>query len=239
MDFLLLGGGVATLAVSGIAHLLSHLGDDLGAMDSVSYHEFAARSRTGDLILTSNPSVLTISRVVTRSGWSHCGILVKDEASGKFFEWSAHSSDEEVLNSRGTRGFGGAQLVPLEYLASDNGTVFWRPVPGMGEREREKLTKAIEALAYQVKFPDGAEFAAFLGGPFSSALNDLGEGMACSQLVALSYMAAGAIASDRNISQFSPSSFSAEEGDAAWLVTPSARAYMLSGFDTSGLLTIF
>jgi hypothetical protein len=236
MDFLL-GGSLAALAVSSLAHAFSYLGDDLERNPSVTYAAFKQKAKTGDLILTSNTSLLTLSRVVTQSPWSHCGILYEDPETGTLYEWSAHNPLEEVVNTKGLKGFGGAQLVPLDFLASDYGGFFWRPLKKFGKEERAKLQAVIDALAYQVKFPDVMEFGAFLGGPFAKALNGSSGGLACSHLVALSYMAAGAMVNDRHITQFVPSSFDVE-GDAKWLLPVSPHTYMVTGYDTSRLIRL-
>jgi hypothetical protein len=236
MDFLL-GGSLTALAISGITGAFLFLGDDLERNPSVPWHVFCEKARTGDVILTSNTSVLTVSRVVTRSAWTHCGILYRDEESGSLYEWSAHTAAEGVINERGDTSEGGAQLVPLEFQASSYGGFFWRPMREFRKRERARLSESIKALAHQAEFSDLYELGALLGGPFASAFNGSSGGMLCSHVVALSYMAAGAIANDRHITQFVPDTFG-PDGDAAWLLPVSPVAYSVTGCDTGRLIKL-
>jgi hypothetical protein len=238
-----------TLGLAGVYRLFSHMGDDLVTeAPTVAYEELERRrggkGATGDLLLTSNTLITSSpTKIGTRSPWTHCGILyVNEQDNNSLFEWGCHSGREGILNSRGERGFRGAQLVPLPYLMADNGCAFWRPVE-MSREDRQKIKDVVARLDHKIDFVNVAEFGAVLGGPFERAFNGFSPGMACSHLVAATYMAAGVIANDRHITQFLPQTFAAtppdDDGAAQWLVDVSPHIYQILGApDGGGLIRV-
>jgi len=224
------------MAVGGLARTITYLGDDLdsstGPAISVSYSKFKQRAKSGDLILTSCPT--SVSRVVTKSLWSHCGIIWRDPETDVMYEWSSHMREEGVMNTQGDR-FGGCQLVPLDYLASSNGTVFWRQVR-LDPNQRQKLDDFIGKMKYTVEFSAYPEFLAYFGPVMAKIFNGFGTGMVCSHTVAVTYMAIEAMANDRHLSQYCPETF-APTGDASWLVPISPYVNIVVGFDTSRLIS--
>lgn len=235
-----LGGGLMAAALGGILKSVSYLGDDLDTpggnrVESVSYAEFVKEARTGDLILTSCPT--SVSRIFTKSLWSHCGMVWRDaSAGGKLYEWSSHTEEEAVMNSNGGTPTGGSQLVPLEYLASDNGAIFWRQV-GLDDGQVRKLDEFVGKFKYKLEFSSFPELLAYLGPVMAKFFNGYGTGMVCSHTVAATYMAVEALTNDRHLSQFCPETF-APTGDASWLVPVSETVKMVVGFDTRELISI-
>ena len=236
MERLVIGGGLLAMAVGSLGKALTYMGDDLECgeeVESVRYSEFEARAKTGDLILTSYPS---ITRAFTKSMWSHCGMVWREtEPDGRIYEWSSHMESEGVLNTVGEPR-GGTQLVPMDYLASDNGAVFWRHV-ALGPERRRRVREFVDLLKYQVDFSSLPELAVFLGPIGASLFSDFGTGMTCSHIVAATYLAAEALTLDRSISRFSPETFS-PTGDASWLVPVAERVSMVVGFDMKSLISI-
>ena len=232
----MLGGSLMAMAVGGIANSITYLGDDLDTSDAlvetVPYSTFLKKARTGDLILTSCPT--SVSRIATKSLWSHCGILWRDPNTNIMYEWSAHMGDEKVMNTSG-KYFDGCQLVPLDYLASDNGAIFWRQV-SLDRQQRQKMDEFVDTIKYTVEFSQLPELLAYMGPTAGKIFNGFGTGMVCSHIVAATYMAVDAIANDRHLSQYSPETFSST-GDASWLVPVSSKANMVVGFDTSRLIS--
>lgn len=232
----MLGGGLMAMAVGGLARGITYLGDDLdsssGPAVSVSYATFQQRAKSGDLLLTSCPT--SISRVVTKSIWSHCGIVWRDPKTDAMYEWSSHMGNEGVMNTRG-ESFAGSQLVPLDYLAADNGTVFWRQVH-LDRGQREKLNLFVEKMQYKIEFSSLPELMAYFGPVAAKIFNGFGTGMVCSHTVAATYMAIEALANDKHLSQYCPETFS-PTGDASWLVPVSPHVNIVIGFDTSRLIS--
>ena len=234
MEKAIFGGSLTAVVVGSIAHAYTYINDSYEP-ESVSYKRFVAESNTGDLILTSGTDILTVSRLVTRSMWTHCGILYIDNTTGRRYEWSSHSVREQVANTAGTP-YGGAQLVPLDYLVADNGALYWRKLD-ITDEQRTEIRRVVRTMAYKVDFSSDPEFAAFMGGPFALAFNEFGSGVSCSHLVATTYMAANIITHDRNLTQNIPDSFS-DAGDVDWLCTSVSPTKLVMGFDTSRLINL-
>lgn len=233
MAELVLGGGLAALAAGGLAYALSYSEDDVHVTtDSVNYADFRKQCKTGDLILTSNTSLICLTRAWLHCTWSHCGILVKG-TDGNLYEWSAHASFEGIKNTI-DHPQGGAQLVSLDQLIADNGGIFWRQV-ALSKAKRKVIAKFVETMAYSVPFSELPQMLSFLGGPLS-LFSDYGIGMVCSHVTAATYLAAEAIALDRNITAYTPQSFS-DDGDASWLV-PTSPVKMVLGGDMSRLIKL-
>ena len=235
----ILGSSLAMWGMGKIANRMTYMGDDVDDGEyaqSISYSKFSKMAKTGDLILTSASAITSVSRMISKSIWSHCGIVWKDPKTGKLYEWSSHNHSEDVHNTEGIVNFGGTQLVPLSYLASDNGCLFWRRV-NLSVDQQDKLNKYVEATKYKVTFSDSLEFVAMLTPVTAKLFNGFGSGMACCHTVAASYIAANVIALDRHITQFTPSSFS-DTGDVSWQVPVDDHVYMVVGFDTRDLINL-
>lgn len=232
MEYAVLGASL-TAAVTGLLTYGLSFMEDFNLPSPIPYQEFIRQSRTGDILLTASTEITSVTRLITRSMYSHCGILYKDDVGG-LYEWSSHAAGEGVMNTSG-KAFGGAQLVPLSYLASDNGTVFWKRVH-LSARQRSKVQEVIRLMAYKTEFSQSPEFLAFLGGLFAKVFNGFGTGMVCSHTVAITYMAAEAISKDRNLTQYYPETFS-DEGSVDWLV-PTSKTRMILGCDTTKLINL-
>lgn len=231
----LISGGLVAFGLGGLLRWTTHFEDDIVEnIDDISYRDFVKEVKTGDLILTSSTELTSITRMFTNSLWSHCGIAYWGD-DGKLYEWSAHSETEHVLNSRGEFDCSGAQLVPVEYLAALNGSVFWRRVD-MKESQRSYVKKAIDAIAYKIRFSTLTEFMVYLGSPFAALFDGVGGGMACSHVVAATYIGAGVMDIDRKLSQYTPKSFS-DIGDALWKVN-TAPIKMVVGYDATTLVRL-
>jgi hypothetical protein len=245
----LLKGGLVALAIGGLTEMVTYMGDDIddpsddNPIVSVPYSEFAEKAKTGDLLLISCPTSMT--RMFTKSLWSHCGIVWRPRphhghgqmmmSTSTIYEWSSHRIGEQVMNSIG-KPFNGTQFVPLDYLAADNGAIYWRPV-SLTEEQRDRLYEFTDAMAYKVSFSEYPEFAAYLGSAAAEVFNGFGTGMVCSHTVAATYMSIDALALDRHLSQYSPETFS-PTGDARWLVPVDEQVKMVVGFDTSRLVSL-
>lgn len=233
----ILGGGLLAMAVGGLGKAITYLGDDIdspnGPVSSVSYTEFKRKAKTGDMIFTSCPT--SISRVFTKSMWSHCGMVWRDPETDEIYEWSSHMADEGLPNSSGEK-FGGTQLVPLFHLAADNGTVYWRPIH-LSSAQRKKVYEFVEKTKYKVEFSSYPEFAAYLGRIPAKLFNGFGTGMVCSHTVAATYLFADALALDRHLTQFAPETFS-PSGDASWTVPVAPCVSMVVSYDMSELISL-
>jgi len=243
------------LAAGGIAHALTYISDDIAVMPnsikSVDFENFEASARTGDLLLTSSTAITSVSRIITGSLWSHCGILyIENDTDGfgetvknrqqqqlAMYEWSSHSPSEQVYDRNGARGVNGTQLVPLSYLAADNGTIFWRPL-GLSEDQRRDVAAVARRMYGKIAFSEPLSFAAYIGGPMAHVFNDYGIGMACPHVVASTYAFAGALLLDRPLTQYTPETFS-DTGDALWAVDV-GKTRMVTNFDAKrGLIKLF
>jgi hypothetical protein len=239
MEGVVAAGGLVAALFGGVVYRLSYMGDDLstgGHSDSISFSHFKKQAKTGDLILTSGAALTSVSRMVTESIWSHCGMLYIDKETGMFYEWSSHNKDEGVENSMHTP-WNGAQLVPLDYLVSDNGFIHWRPIQ-LEDSQREKIYQIVEKLKYTVGFSQIPEFLAYFGPYMAKLFSGFGTGLVCSHLVALTYISIEALALDRQLSLFAPADF-ADTGNATWLVPVESRLKMVVGYDTSRLISLF
>jgi hypothetical protein len=219
-----------------IAGALTYLDDSMGEgwdVESVPYSQFSAEVKTGDLLLTSSTSVYSINRMMSNSLWSHVGMAYRGD-DGIIYEWSAHNSVEDIDNSKGIN-WGGPQLVPLDHLVAESGTVFWRPVV-LTEDQRSHIGMLVDKFAYKLPFSNYAEFLSYLGWPFSKFFAGYGGGMACPHIVALTYVSIGAIRLDRDISLYTPESLS-DTGDAKWNA-PVGITSMVVGFDATRLVRL-
>lgn len=225
------------MAVGGLGKAITYLGDDIdspnGPVSSVSFTEFKKKARTGDMIFTACPT--SVSRVFTKSMWSHCGIVWRDPTTNDIYEWSSHMAGEGLPNTLKAK-FGGAQLVPLYHLAADNGTVYWRPIY-MTKEQRKKVNEYVEKMKYQVEFSAYPELAAYLGPIPAKIFNGFGTGMVCSHIVASTYLYADVLALDRHVTQFAPETFS-PSGDASWNVPVCPHVSIVVSFDMSKLISL-
>lgn len=230
----LVGMGLALgEAIQTLTYLDDHIAEGWDVPKSVPYREFAGLVRTGDLILTSSTSITSMTRMFTKSLWSHVGMAYVG-GDGRLFEWSSHNGSENIDNSAGVV-CGGPQLVPMERLAAESGTVFWRPVR-MTDAQRDAVPAVVEKFAYRLRFSDNVEFLSYLGWPFSKIFAGYGGGMACPHIVASTYASVGALMLDRDISLYTPESFS-DTGDARWIV-PVGITSMVMGFDATRLVRL-
>lgn len=235
MQAALLSGGLIALSLGGLLRCVTHLEDDIiEDTETIPFNKFIKEVKNGDLILTSSTELTSVTRMVTNSLWSHCGIAYWGD-DGKLYEWSAHSDTEHVLNSKGEFDSSGAQLVPLEYLVGLNGSVFWRRID-MTEIQRTFVKKAVDALAYKIRFSTLSEFMVYLGSPFATIFDGIGGGMACPHVVAATYIGAGVMGIDRKLSQYTPKSFS-DAGTALWKVNV-APIKMVVGYDATSLIRL-
>lgn len=237
----------AALVAASIGHVasrLSYLDDGIGEGDdvqlSVPYSEFYQYARDGDLLLTSSTCITSLTRMVTRSLWSHVGIVYRaplDTGKDLICEWSAHNSSEMITNTSG-RVCGGPQLVPLEHLVAESGTVFWRPALALSEFQRSRVAGIVQQLAYKIRFSSGLEFLAYAGWPFSEIFAGYGGGMNCTHIVAATYAAMGALELDRNLALYTPESLS-ETGDAQWRPHDLfGAARMVVGYNATSLIKL-
>ena len=230
-------GGLALAAMGKIGTAITYLGDDIdsadGPVQSVTFSDFAKNSNTGDLIFTSCPT--SISRIFTKSMWSHCGIVCKKCPGSTIYEWSSHMASEGLPNSYGDRPFNGTQLVPLDRLAAENGAVYWRPVY-MDKSQRNKIKEYIRSAKYKIPFSEYPELAAYLGKIPAKLFNGFGTGMVCSHTVASTYLYAGVLALDRHVSQFSPETFS-PSGNAMWNVPICRDIKMVEAYDMNHFIS--
>ena len=241
----LLGGAALAAAVGGLARTATYLDDGIGEGDdvqlSVPYSEFEREARDGDLLLTSSTLITSMARMVTRSLWSHSGMVYRAPLPGCgddiICEWSAHNISEEIGNTVGV-ACGGPQLVPVENLVAESGTVFWRPALALSHEQRCGVGHVVSQLAYKLRFSSSIEFLAYAGWPFSKIFAGYGGGMACPHVVAATYAAIGALYLDRNIALFTPDSFS-ETGDAKWIPQDLFGATrMVVGYDARRLVRL-
>jgi hypothetical protein len=234
MEQAIFRGGLIALTLGGLARWVTHLDDDaVTDINTINYKTFINTVNTGDLLLTSSTEVSSPTRNYTNSLWSHCGIAYW--LDNKLYEWSAHGESEQVLNSLGFEGYSGPQLVPVDFLASLSGAVFWRKV-GMSEVQRSFVGKAVAKLAYKLQFSSKREFLVYLGRPWVSMFDGVGDGMACPHVVAATYGGAGVIDIDRRLSQYTPKSF-CDVGDAKYRVRV-GPIKMVLGYDTTTLVNL-
>jgi hypothetical protein len=234
---ILLPASIITVALGKIAESITYLDDSIGEgwdVHSVPYSEFKSKVKTGDLILTSSTSIMSITRLWTKSLWSHTGIAYIRKKDGKLYEWSSHNEKEKIANTLGVV-CGGPQLVQMDQLAAENGTIYWRPV-NMEDKQRDAIDKVITDFAYKLHFSDGLELLSYAGWPFSKIFAGYGGGMACTHIVAATYTAIGVMNLDRDISLYTPESFS-DSGDAKWNVSVGLTK-MVVGYDTSRLVNL-
>lgn len=232
MQKAVIGGSLVTAVVGGIVNLLAHMMSDDPVTHSISFSEFKREARTGDLIIMSNQN-LSITRVGRRTMWTHVGILVRN--GDQLLEWSSHmNGEDELINTMGTQ-CGGTQLAMLDKMAAVYGCVYWKRVD-LEDSQRRKLTRFINAIAYKTSFTNKEELLALVGRPFSTFFNGSSAGLACSHVVALTYMAADALGHDRHLTQYAPDSFAKPEG-VDWLV-PVGPVTMVVGFDTGSLVKL-
>ena len=234
----ILGGAVASMAIAGLARTITYLDDSIGEgeqVESVPFSEFRQRVRTGDMLLTSSTEITSMTRMYTQSLWSHIGIACfAPSNNNRLYEWSSHNETENIGNSWGIV-CGGPQLVPVENLAAESGTIFWRPM-GLKDKQRLGIRDVVQGMAYRSHFSDAAELLVYLGWPFTTIFAGYGGGMACPHVVAATYAAVGALELDRDVSVYTPEMLS-DSGDAKWL-EPTGRTKMVVGYDSSSLVLL-
>lgn len=231
---MIIGGSLITMALGTAAEAITYLDDSMGEgwdVPSVTYRDFITNVKTGDLILTSSTQITSPTRIITKSLWSHVGIAYFDE-NNSLYEWSSHIESEGIDNSIGTV-CGGPQLVPMERLAVESGTIFWRPVHTI---DAERIRAVVRQFAYKLRFSAKLEFFAYAGWPFSKIFAGHGGGMACPHIVAATYAGSGELELDRDLSLYTPESFS-DTGDAKWNVAV-GQTRMVVGFDATSLVRL-
>ena len=228
--------GIITAALGTAASAVTYLDDTVAEgcdQPSVSYHEFRKQVRTGDLILCSSTLITSFTRIWTQSLWSHVGMAYFDD-NDTLYEWSSHNKTESITNSMNIVR-GGPQLVAMERLAAESGTVFWQPVT-LNDEQRARISNVVRLLAYRLKFSSNVEMLTYAGGPFARWFAGYGGGMACPHVVAATYGAIGALELDRDLATYTPEMLS-ETGDAKWLV-PTGTTKMVVGYDSTSLINL-
>ena len=236
MDKFLFMSGLGTFAIGALMNALAYMDDCIGEgldVKSVPYREFADNVSTGDLIFTSSTSNTSITRMITHSLWSHVGIAYHDH-NGRLYEWSSHNEAEGITNSLGIT-YGGPQLIPMENLVAESGTIFWKQVR-LTDAQRRTVRTTIKQYAYKLGFSSYVEFASYFAKPLASMFSGYKGGMACSHIVATTCAAAGAIEIDKDIAAYTPQCLS-DTGDAKWLV-PVGTTKMVVGFDATSLVAL-
>lgn len=233
MAYIMAGLGLAGLFVGKALGALTYL-DDTVDFDSVSYSDFYKHAKTGDLLLFSSTYVTSMTRMWTHSQWSHVGMVYRAPNDNRIYEWSAHNSNEEILNSKGS-SCGGPQLVPLENVVAESGCVYWKPL-ALSAHQRDTVADIIKLYAYKIGFSSNVEFLSYVCKPLSKVFAGYGSGMACPHIVAATLQAMDAIEIDRNISLYIPEHFS-DTGDVKWKVG-TERTKMVVGYDINSLIRL-
>lgn len=234
MESLLLLNGISC-ATAYVANKISCYNDDIATssyLKSVRYSDFYREARTGDLLLFSSTSLLSLTRPLTETIWTHVGVLIVSE-NKKFFEWSSHCDNEEIPNTKGSY-FNGTQFVSLDNLVAQNGTFFWCKV-SMTDKQRRLVLDFANSVAYKYSFSSMIEFAAYFNG-VSKYFSGYGAGLNCAHTVALTYYYAGVIEINKNISLFKPCDFVVDDL-SRWLVDVS-YPYMIIGYNFQDMFKI-
>ena len=222
-------------AVSGIlgalTYVFTHENNDISGISSIPYRRFYEECDTGDLILATNFRSPSYTRIITNSNWSHCGIVLK--IKGRLYEWSSHTSDAKLVNSKGVRSYHGPQIVSLENIVSKYSCIYWRKI-NCNKEQKTKIEEIANTLAYKITYSKTAEFLTWFGNPFKYIFENYGSGMACSHIVAMTYIQVGIISPDRKLSQYIPKDF---DGDVLWKA-PILPIKMVLGFDMKNLIKI-
>lgn len=202
--------------------------------ESVNYSEFREAVKTGDILLSSSTELNSVTRWVTGSPWSHCGLAYVDPKDGKIYEWSAHCEEEGLISRKGGC-YGGAQLIEVNQLIATSGSLFWRPIDS-SKSNRRKISRVIEAWDKTPScFPSYGEFVIdFMMMGSKSCYGKL----VCSQVVAATLASCDVIElTGKKLHKCVPMDFSEEGNSVSWNRTPS-NTRCIVGCDSSQLVDL-
>lgn len=185
------------------------------ASKRISYSAMRPYLRTGDIVLCSGNTLFSrIVRRVTRSEWSHCGLIVEHPDTGELCIWES-TTPTEVADLELGMPVDGVQLVPMhERLRTYPGHVAVRRLDA--DRTREMLDALHEFRMESAGRPFDRDVFELLRAAFDSqafGLEDNIEDLAkyfCSELLAEAYQRMGLLPPDPPSNEYTPKDFSTE-----------------------------
>ena len=179
-------------------------------MDRIAYDEYRACLKTGDIVLFGgNKGIGPLIKFLTRSDWSHVGMVVKDRndillwESMKFGKASDVEFNKEVkgvqmtLLSERIRKFSGK--IAIRRLSID----FNEEMDGKLFEFRQKIKGRPYEKNHKDLLASALDFQFF---KFDDASEDLSS-LFCSELIAETYQELGLLSSDLSSSEYTPADF--------------------------------
>tara|TARA_R110000787_G_scaffold90783_3_gene191467 strand:- start:596 stop:1201 length:606 start_codon:yes stop_codon:yes gene_type:complete len=172
--------------------------------------------KTGDIVLFSGRCIVgkTI-RLLSRSKWSHCGMIIIDPSYDYPLLYEATKNKTLACKDLGY-GIGGVQLIPLyERIADYNGDIGIRQLEGI-----DLSDEALYSLYLFRKFMIGIEFednfmtflAAIYPLPYTNRYGDIRK-VFCTELIAQVYMEMGLLDRLPPSNKYAPSFFDEVRGN--------------------------
>ena len=182
----------------------------------LSYDEFRAIAKTGDLIFTAATHLkATIPRMYINSHWLHVGIVYVSPRDGSIWEWGVHRATEHLHNSE-NKLVDGPQFIPIERLFALTGCIGYKQI-GFKPIDLSQAIK-LKGLPF-------ADYPSCLAtGNLTSRLMTLissHHGANCSHLVTLTYAQCGTLTLTQPLIKYTPQSFDDLSREVQWNVATS------------------
>lgn len=183
----------------------------------MQYSQIRNDLKTGDLVLFSGKGMISnVIKLMTRSNWSHVGMVVRIE------DWDAVMLWEATNTKRGKDFYSGkpkkgVQLVNLSdrvATALENGyEVAVRQLHDfeLTAEHRKSLAKLREAFKHKEYEESIVELFKSAYDGFAGSNEEDNSSLFCSELVAEAYQTMGLIAQDKASNEFVPKDFSSEK----------------------------
>ncbi len=192
--------------------------------DSITFDEFFQKAEDGDiLIAASKKKSATLTRVTTRSPWTHVGMVVRGKTIGMdkdyIFEYGAHNPEEYLYIAPTTTK---EKKIPdcigifeLSTFVSHYGGVYWRQLFGKTPEQKERLRETIQQILKVERKGKSNVFASNMDfltkipltealGKYVDKLNTPQVGICCSSVIAATLATADIIKLDRQIGSYRP-----------------------------------
>jgi hypothetical protein len=175
------------------------------------YEDIRSSLKTGDVVLMGGSSIFSRAiRRLTRSKWSHVGMVMKVEEFDTLLLWESTTNghDKDVQTGEVKRG---VQLVPLSKRVKDHtGNIAFRPLSrALNGGEITKLNKFRHSVKDKPYDFDGLELlrSAIDSRLFWSNREDL-SAYFCSELIAETYQTLGFLSEALPSNEYTPNDFS-------------------------------
>lgn len=180
----------------------------------MNYQDIRQQLKMGDIVLTSGKTLFSQAiRWMTRSHWSHVGMVVRAEQWDFVLLWES-TTGARIKDVESTKISHGVQLVPLSerLKAYDGGFAIRQLSRPLTENETETLSRFRHEVSGRTFDYNVIELlkAAWDSGIMSDNHEDL-SCLFCSELIAETFQALGFLDENRPSNEYVPSDFSSEQ----------------------------